>query len=173
MLLHAATAILLLLVLRNLTGLRRAGVKADATESEVASVAGLRPSDLAPVTQAGAFWRSAFVAAGVCIHPSHTLACTSGNSLAHHNLRSVLADQEQRNEAIQNYERAPQLKPDSAEAHNKLAIALATQGKLDEAIPHFQQALNLATAQNNPALAENIRTQLKSYQSLAPQPKTP
>jgi len=35
---------------------------------------------------------------------------------------------------------------------------------LDEAIQHFQQALALATAQGNMALAKSIRTRLKSYQ---------
>ena len=41
---------------------------------------------------------------------------------------------------------------------------LAGQGKRAEAIPHFQQALDLATAQGNAALAQAARARLKAYQ---------
>ena len=92
---------------------------------------------------------------------------------AHYNLGVALATQGKLAEAIQHYERALQLKPDYTEAQYYLGSALATQGKLNEAIQHFQQALNLATARNNTALAESIRTLLKSYQPALHQPQKP
>ena len=104
---------------------------------------------------------------------THTLACKSGNSLAHNGLGGALADQGKWNKDIPHYKRALQLNPDSAEAHKNLGVALAAQAKLDAAMQQFQQALNLATPQTNPTLAESIRTQMKSYQSLSPQPHTP
>jgi hypothetical protein len=58
-------------------------------------------------------------------------------------------------------------------ADNHLGGALASQGKLTEAIQHFQQALTLATAQNNNALAESSRARLKFCESTSPQPQTP
>ena len=48
-----------------------------------------------------------------------------------------------RNEAVQHYERALQLKPDYAQAHNNLGLELAAQGKREEAWRHFEQALQL------------------------------
>jgi len=76
-------------------------------------------------------------------------------------------------EAVQHFARALQLKPGLAEAHSGLGGALAAQGRLNEAIPYFQQALALATAQGNTALAESIRTRLKSYQPSLLQRQTP
>ena len=56
----------------------------------------------------------------------HTLACISGNSLAHNYLGNALADQGKLDEAIQHYQQALQLKPDYAEADSNLAWVLAT-----------------------------------------------
>ena len=137
---------------------------------------------------------------------AHTLACTSDNWLAHNNFGAALATQGNLNEAIENFERAIQLKPDYADAyynfgsamanqenwpeaikhytrtiqlkpdyinaHYNLGIVLDIQGKTAEATPHFQQALNLATDQKNTALAESIRTRLKSYPTALPQSET-
>ena len=91
---------------------------------------------------------------------------------AHNNLAIVLADQGKLDEAVLHYSQALQLKPDHANAHYNLGIALARQGRLDESLQHFQQALTLATAQNNPALAEAVRTRLKAYESALSQPQT-
>jgi tetratricopeptide (TPR) repeat protein len=85
----------------------------------------------------------------------------------------ALANQKKWDKAIELYQQVLQHKPDFAEAQNNLGIALATQGKSAEAIQHFQQALKLATAQGNTALAEAIRTRLKSYQSILPKSQTP
>jgi tetratricopeptide (TPR) repeat protein len=84
-----------------------------------------------------------------------------------------LAAQGKWDEAIELYKRVLQVKPDNAEAHNNLGVALASQGKLTEAIQHFQRALTLATVQGNTALAESIRTRLKSYKSALPQAQIP
>ncbi len=89
------------------------------------------------------------------------------------NLGNALGAEEKLPEAIQLFGRALQVRPDFAEAHYDLGVALARQGKLDEAMPHFQQAVALATAQNNAALAESIRTQLKPLLPALPQPPTP
>ena len=106
-------------------------------------------------------------------HFERALQFKPDDALAHHNLGVALARQGKADEAIQHFERALQLKPDYPEAHFNLGNALAAQGKLDEAIPHFQRALALATAQGNTALAEFIRTRLKSYQPALLQPRTP
>jgi len=84
------------------------------------------------------------------------------------NLGNALASQGKMVEAIEHYERAIQLKPDDAEAHYNLGNILARQGNLPEAVRHLQRALDLATTQENNALAETIRTRLKSYQSGSP-----
>jgi tetratricopeptide (TPR) repeat protein len=94
---------------------------------------------------------------------THTLACTSGNFSAHYNLGMELAAQNRRHEAIEQFERALQLRPDSAKAHNNLGIALAGDGNLDEAIAHWRAALrhdpNNAEVNNN--LANALAAQRK------------
>jgi len=92
---------------------------------------------------------------------------------AENNLGIALATQGKLAEAIQHFERAVQLKPDYAEAHCYLGFSLASRGDSVRAIQHLQQALALATAQGNTALAESIRTQLKSYQPALRPPQTP
>jgi Tfp pilus assembly protein PilF len=46
-------------------------------------------------------------------------------------------------EAIDNYRKALEIKPDYAEAHDKLGLALAERGQIDEAIAHFRKALEI------------------------------
>jgi tetratricopeptide (TPR) repeat protein len=46
-------------------------------------------------------------------------------------------------EAIIQYQKTLQIKPDEAEAHYRLGAALLQKGKLDEAIPHLQKALDV------------------------------
>jgi tetratricopeptide (TPR) repeat protein len=95
---------------------------------------------------------------------------------AHLNLGNALKIQGKLDEAILHYRQALQLNPDFAEAHFSLGIALKIQGEPEEAVRHLQQALDLATVQNNPALAEAARTSLKAFTpvpSPAQQPQTP
>ena len=92
---------------------------------------------------------------------------------AYYNLGTALARQGKLPEAIQQFEQAVQLSPGYAQAHVTLANALAHQGKVNEAMQHLQLALSLAQAQNNPALVEAIRNQLKMFQPVSPQPRTP
>jgi Flp pilus assembly protein TadD len=47
-------------------------------------------------------------------------------------------------EAIENYRRAVQLKPDDSGLHTRLGSALVRQERLDEAIPCYEQAIQLS-----------------------------
>lgn len=94
----------------------------------------------------------------------HTLACTSGNFLAHNNLAAALTEQQKWDEAIQHCERALQLKPNYAEAHNNLGVSLTGQRREEEAIQHFNRALQLEPdhlkAHNNLGTALGARGEL-------------
>ena len=74
---------------------------------------------------------------------THTLACTSGNFVAHYNLGSALVAQGNLDAAIPHCERAIQLNPAYVEAHNNLGLALAHYGKWNEAIAHYERAIQL------------------------------
>jgi tetratricopeptide (TPR) repeat protein len=84
---------------------------------------------------------------------THTLACTSGNSIAHNNLGNVFHDQGRMDEAIAQYQRALEIKPDDDEVHYNLGNVFLQLGRMDEAIAHYQKALainpNYAKAHNN------------------------
>jgi tetratricopeptide (TPR) repeat protein len=96
---------------------------------------------------------------------THTLACASGNPLAHYNLGIALASQGKVTEAMQHYERALQLKPDIADAHINLGIALAGQGKVTEAMQHYERALQLEP--DYPKANNNLGIALASQGKLA------
>jgi tetratricopeptide (TPR) repeat protein len=78
----------------------------------------------------------------------------------------ALGTQQKWAEAIALYQHVLEARPDYAEAHNHLGIALAAQGKTDEARMQLQQAMTLAKAQGNTALAESIRTRLESTNTI-------
>ena len=59
---------------------------------------------------------------------NHTLACTTGNYMAHNNLGIVLVQKGRLDEAIPQYQSALQIKPDYAEAWNNLGSALFPTG---------------------------------------------
>ncbi len=84
---------------------------------------------------------------------THTLACTSGNDVAHNNLGIILAQKGLADEAIAQFRKALEVRPDNAEAQNNLGRALLQNGNADEAITHFQKALQInpgyAGAHNN------------------------
>jgi tetratricopeptide (TPR) repeat protein len=79
----------------------------------------------------------------------HTLACTTGNSVAHLNLGIHLRKKGRLDEAITHYQKALQIAPRYAEAENNLGNALCEKGRVDEAIAHYNKALQI-----KPAFAE-------------------
>ncbi len=79
-----------------------------------------------------------------------------GDARAHYNLGVSLASKSHDQEAIHQYLRAIEIRPDYAQAHNNLGNALARQRKPDGAIRHLRRAVSL-----NPALLQT-RTDLAS-----------
>jgi tetratricopeptide (TPR) repeat protein len=82
-----------------------------------------------------------------------TIAKNPNAFLAYNNLGNKLALQGKTPDAIAQFRRAIEIKPDYAEAHYNLAIVLDRQGKPDEAIDNYQKALEInpdfAAAHNN------------------------
>ncbi|MGD0813634.1 MAG: tetratricopeptide repeat protein [Verrucomicrobiota bacterium] len=74
---------------------------------------------------------------------SHTLACTTGNYMAHYNLGVDLAENGLEAEAISHYLKVVQIKPDHAEARNNLGGVYFRQGRVDEAISEYQKAVQI------------------------------
>ncbi len=52
-------------------------------------------------------------------------------------------------EAVNLYERALFLRPDSVDAHNNLGVALMAQARIDEAVAHYEHAVSLDTGHAN------------------------
>jgi Flp pilus assembly protein TadD len=71
----------------------------------------------------------------------HTLACTSRNGLAHYDLALTLANQGRLDEAIAQYRKALEIKPDDVNSLNNLAIVFVGRGQFGEAITHYREAL--------------------------------
>ena len=63
--------------------------------------------------------------------------------VAYYNLGRAYESQGQSDRAIEVYQTALRLEPDSAEAHNNLGVAYAVKGQFDKAIPEYQTALRL------------------------------
>jgi protein O-mannosyl-transferase len=82
----------------------------------------------------------------------------------------AFATRKQWDQAIELYEGVLRVKPDFAEAHYRLGLALAGRGKPAEAGEQFQQALALATAQGNAALAQTVRDRLETNPPASPHP---
>jgi len=66
--------------------------------------------------------------------------------MAQDNLGVILAHTGRLPEAIDHYQQALQLKPDSAEIHHDLGTAMIRAGRLPEAVDDFEQALRLEPA---------------------------
>lgn len=66
-----------------------------------------------------------------------TLAVTSNNYIIHNNLGTYLLRQRNFKEAIQEYKKALEIKPDLIEAHNNLGTIFLLTGYQDEAISHL------------------------------------
>lgn len=77
----------------------------------------------------------------------HTLACTSGNYVAHNNLGYALAwearpaSADRIAEAIEHFQKAVEINPRFPEAHFNLGILLAEQGWTNAAIEQYQTGL--------------------------------
>jgi protein O-mannosyl-transferase len=80
---------------------------------------------------------------------------------AYFNLGLALVGRGQVNDAAACYRKALEFKPDLLKAHFNLGLALASLGRRDEALEHYRNALDLASAQNNQALADAIRAQMR------------
>jgi tetratricopeptide (TPR) repeat protein len=74
---------------------------------------------------------------------NHTLACTTGNNVAHVNLGADLLKKGRVDEAIVHDQEALQIKPNDAQAHNNLGLAFFRQGRMDEAVSQYQKALEI------------------------------
>jgi tetratricopeptide (TPR) repeat protein len=74
---------------------------------------------------------------------THTLACTTDNYLAYNNLAEALVQKGKVDEAITQYQKALQIKPDYADAHYNLAITFRRIGRADEAITQYQNVLQI------------------------------
>ena len=71
------------------------------------------------------------------------LACTSGNYLAHNNLGVCLDKEGRLDEAVAEYRKALEIKPDYAEAINDLGVVLFAKGDLEAAIAQYRKALEI------------------------------
>ena len=96
---------------------------------------------------------------------THTLACTSRNSVAHTNLGIALAERGEVEAAISHYRKALEIQPNHHETHNNLGAALAGQGRIDEAVVEFENALKIkpdyAAARQNLAMALADRERIR------------
>ncbi len=70
-----------------------------------------------------------------------TVAKAPNNHRAHNNLGNVLVSCGRPQEAVAQYRKALEIKPDFAEAHNNLGNALTSCGRPDEAIAYLRKAL--------------------------------
>jgi protein O-mannosyl-transferase len=74
---------------------------------------------------------------------SHTLACTSGNHIAHNNLGTALLETGRRDEAAIHFQKALEVQPKYPEARNNLGNVFFQKGQVDEAVAHYQKALEI------------------------------
>jgi Flp pilus assembly protein TadD len=72
-----------------------------------------------------------------------TLAKNPDCWLAHNNLGVALVDKGRFDEAIENYYKAIQIDPNSADTLNNLGFALAAKGRFDEAIENYRKAIQI------------------------------
>ncbi len=85
-------------------------------------------------------------------------------AMAHNNLGLALYGRKEIDEAIVHFRKALAIMPAYAKAHISLGDALAKHGSHGEALEHYRKALDLASAQNDRALADSIRARLKGIQ---------
>jgi protein O-mannosyl-transferase len=102
---------------------------------------------------AGCAWRQAAFWRDDMALWNHTLACTTGNALAHQALANTYMSLGQMDKAVDQYQAAIAIVPDHATNHYNLGVALAGLGRTDEAVEHYQATLQFkpdyAEAHNN------------------------
>jgi len=74
---------------------------------------------------------------------THTLACTTGNYVAHSNLGNALDQKGKVDEAITHYQSAIQINPLYPDARFNLGNAFLQKGSADKAIPQYQKVLEI------------------------------
>jgi protein O-mannosyl-transferase len=74
---------------------------------------------------------------------THSLAVTSRNDIAHHDLGRVYLNAGKLDEAVANFRAAIEIRPDNAKAHASLATALMGKGNPNEAFLQWQKSLQL------------------------------
>jgi tetratricopeptide (TPR) repeat protein len=88
---------------------------------------------------------------------THALNCTSGNSFAHYSLGIALLNKGKKEQAVAQFRKALEIKPDFVMARSNLGLALDQKGEVDEAIAQYRQALEIkpddAVAHNNLGMA--------------------
>jgi uncharacterized repeat protein (TIGR03803 family) len=98
---------------------------------------------------------------------THTLAVTSNNRLAEHNLGNALVQAGRRDEAIRHFENTPRMRPRVATREANVAKELWKQGKPREAIASYELALTARPDANLTAGVEvnlwTIYTQLGDF----------
>ena len=90
-------------------------------------------------------------------------------SQAHNNLAVLLAGAGQTDQAIEHFEQAMRLKP-TVEAYSNLAAAYALANRKADAIAAAEKALELARAEGETALAEQLEAGLTAYRNSTSRP---
>jgi Flp pilus assembly protein TadD len=92
------------------------------------------------------------------------LACTDGNYLAHNNLGVCLDKEGRQDEAIAEYRKALEIKPDYSEALNDLGVVYYEKGDLEAAIAQYRKALE--TQPDSANIRYNLGNALASHGKL-------
>jgi Flp pilus assembly protein TadD len=73
----------------------------------------------------------------------HTLACTQNNVIAHNNLGTFEWSKGRTDDALMEFQKAVESRPDYAQAHANLGMALLKERRVDDAVTEYQKALEL------------------------------
>ncbi|MBD2121084.1 tetratricopeptide repeat protein [Trichocoleus sp. FACHB-262] len=79
----------------------------------------------------------------------------------HYQIGVALGRQGKLDKAIEEFQEALDLAPDSAETHYNLGVALSKQGDVDQGLDHLQQAEELCLAHGNPKGVRLIKRAIK------------
>ena len=89
------------------------------------------------------FWQTSYWKNSITLF-SHALEVTQNNYLAHDYIGQEFYRQGKIPLAIQEYKKALEIKPESAQINNNLGVALETTGSLDEATAHYRGSASKA-----------------------------